>query len=109
MGKAEAFVFLDQQYSNPRVVAQQVTKEFLGRKKLDGHNDEAKLINLYEIMNQCFLTLNIVGQASQLIDNQPMLALAVQLLPHKYRLSYADVLEKEEEAKNPPGILTAAE
>ena len=107
--KDEAFKFLDELYANPRVVSQRVIKEFMAKKGLAGANDEMKLINLYETLNQLYLTLKIVKQEHQLRDSNPMIALAVTLLPTKYKLLYADQLEKAEDAKDTPGLLSAAE
>ena len=81
----------------------------MAKKRLAGANDEMKLINLYETLNQLYLTLKIVKQEHQLRDSNLMIALAVTLLPTKYKLLYADQLEKAEDAKDTPGLLSAAE
>ena len=99
----------DKEYADSRVVAGRITEEFLSKKRLDGATDEAKLVSLEELVTRCFLTLDIVGQSHQLTENQPMIEVAVRLLPMEYRKKYAQVIVDAEAKNTPRRSLTAKE
>ena len=98
---SDAWVYMDDLYANPVVVSDKVMGAFIATRRVDGANDQAKLVNLQLMLRKLLLTLEVVKQEHQLTNTMPMVNMAIKLLPERYREEFA-IKIGEAESELPP-------
>ena len=96
----EVWAWLKNLYANETVVCEKVIGDFLNRVSANGHNDAAKLVNLYMEVKEVHLTLKKFNEQKELTDSRPMIAKIIMLIPNQYREEFATKLQEKEEADN---------
>ena len=104
--QAEGWKHLDDLYANPTLVSERILNQFTDTKGLQGSTVQMKLVSLSKMMRKLFLTLRVVNEESQLVDNMPMINRAIKLMPDVYKEEFATKIE-EAEATAPDGRLKA--
>ena len=105
--QAEAWVYLDQLYANPRLVCVKAIKKFLKISSLKGATDRAKLVSLFKLLRECHLTLKVVQQLEQLTDFHYTVGHAIYLLPDFYKDQFVEKLYQAEKDSEDGLYLTA--
>ena len=94
-----AIAYLDKIYLNHYKVSKDICRKFLLLTRMDGHNKQSRLVNLYQQVTEMQLSLRAMGYESQLTEDIKMLDQMNLLLALKYQEDFADKLGDEEEKK----------
>ena len=97
----EAWAHLDAKYANPVAVSSTLMKDFLAVTKLDGSNDQQRVLDLYLKVMKLHKRLTAVEEAEQLTNNMTAISHVLRLLPPKYNDEWAAMRESQKDGDDP--------